>query len=54
VLSSAYGKCFHDNGDGYENKNNFFTPGKRKSTRDDPTTTMETTMVNQTTTKKPR
>jgi hypothetical protein len=33
--SSAYGNSFHDNGDGYDNKNNFFTPGKRKSTRDD-------------------
>ena len=33
--SSSYGNSFHDNGDGYDNKNNFFTPGKRKSTRDD-------------------
>ena len=33
--SSAYGSSFHDNGDGNDNKKNFFTPGKRKSTRDD-------------------
>jgi hypothetical protein len=33
--SSAYGSSFHDNGDGNNNKKNFFTPGKRKSTRDD-------------------
>jgi hypothetical protein len=33
--SSAYGSSFHDNGDGHDNKKNIFTPGKRKSTRDD-------------------
>jgi hypothetical protein len=33
--SSAYGSSFHDNGDGSDNKMNFFTPGKRKSNRDD-------------------
>jgi hypothetical protein len=34
-MSSAYGSSFHDNGDGNENKKSFFTPGKRKSNRDD-------------------
>jgi hypothetical protein len=33
--SSAYGSSFHDNGDGNDIKKFFFTPGKRKSTRDD-------------------
>jgi hypothetical protein len=32
--SSAYGSSFHDNGDGNDKKKNLFTPGKRKSTRD--------------------
>jgi hypothetical protein len=33
--SSAYGSSFHDNGDGNDNKKNFFTLGKHKSNRDD-------------------
>jgi hypothetical protein len=35
--SAAYGSSFHfhDNGNGNDDKKNFFTPGKRKSNRDD-------------------
>jgi hypothetical protein len=34
-LSSTYGSSSHDNGDGSDNKKNFFTPGKRRSNRDE-------------------
>jgi hypothetical protein len=51
--SSAYGSSFHDNGDGNDNKKNFFTPGKRKSTRDDGDDGNDST-AHQTATKKPK